>query len=269
MPGGLAMDVNRGPLARAEEHIRQEGLSDRIGVRLSDGLEKLSPEETDTVVIAGMGGELICRILREGVRFLKAGRELILQPQSEWFKVRRLLHEYSYRIGREWFLKEDGKYYVVIKAEPAPEGETEQYPDAFTYQYGSCLLAKRDPVLLEYLQKEMEKKQQILEHMAAFSTDGGREPGGETEGTLPASWKKRWRRSGSICRKAAHDIGCKEEVKETKEETGREEHIEKTVSCKDEDPVARPEAVVQGKTYRITVLTPWLLRLEYNEKRHI
>ena len=99
---------------------------------------------------------------------MKAGRELILQPQSEWFKVRRLLHEYSYRIGREWFLKEDGKYYVVIKAEPAPEGETEQYPDAFTYQYGSCLLAKRDPVLLEYLQKEMEKKQQILEHMAAF-----------------------------------------------------------------------------------------------------
>lgn len=167
-PAAWAMDVNRGPLARAEERIRQEGLSDRIGVRLSDGLEKLSPEETDTVVIAGMGGELICRILREGVRFLKAGRELILQPQSEWFKVRRLLHEYSYRIGREWFLKEDGKYYVVIKAEPAPEGETEQYPDAFTYQYGSCLLAKRDPVLLEYLQKEMEKKQQILEHMAAF-----------------------------------------------------------------------------------------------------
>ena len=68
-PAACAMDVNRGPLARAEEHIRQEGLSDRIGVRLSDGLEKLSPEETDTVVISGMGGELICRILREGVRF--------------------------------------------------------------------------------------------------------------------------------------------------------------------------------------------------------
>ena len=29
-------------------------------------------------------------------------------------------------------------------------------------------------------------------------------------------------------------------------------------------PRCRQEAMVQGETYRISVLTPWLLRLEYN-----
>lgn len=119
-PGAIAMDVNEGPLARAEEHIRAEGLSDRIQTRKSDGLAALAPEETDAVVIAGMGGALMCRILQDASAFLEAGRELILQPQSEWFKVRRLLSASGYRIIQEWFLEEEGKYYVVIKAGPAP-----------------------------------------------------------------------------------------------------------------------------------------------------
>ena len=126
-PSACAMDVNKGPLARAAEHIGQEGLSDKIATRLSDGLAGLSPDETDTVVIAGMGGELICRILKNAPEFLKAGMEFILQPQSEWFKVRHLLHDAGYHIAGEWFLKEDGKYYVVIKALPAPAGQQESY----------------------------------------------------------------------------------------------------------------------------------------------
>ena len=124
-PGAIAMDVNEGPLARAEEHIRAEGLSDRIQTRKSDGLAALAPEETDAVVIAGMGGALMCRILQDAIAFLEAGRELILQPQSEWFKVRRLLSASGYRITQEWFLEEEGKYYVVIKAGPAPGKDQE------------------------------------------------------------------------------------------------------------------------------------------------
>ncbi|MDO5145861.1 MAG: class I SAM-dependent methyltransferase [Eubacteriales bacterium] len=159
-----AMDVNKGPLERAEAHIRMEGMEDVIEVRRGDGLSALEPEEADSVVIAGMGGELICRILREASRFLEAGTEFVLQPQSEWFKVRHLLHEAGYRIAKEWFLKEEGKYYVVLKALPAGE-EKEQYEEEFCYEYGASLLRERHPVLLEYLQKEVEKREHILEKM--------------------------------------------------------------------------------------------------------
>lgn len=197
-PGAIAMDVNEGPLARAEEHIRAEGLSDRIQTRKSDGLAALAPEETDAVVIAGMGGALMCRILQDASAFLEAGRELILQPQSEWFKVRRLLSASGYRITKEWFLEEEGKYYVVIKAGPAPgtlaedaaddaggdaaDGSAgdagsnaadgaagdarDRFTDDFTCRYGAFLLDRRDPVLIAYLKKEAQKKRQILHHLS-------------------------------------------------------------------------------------------------------
>ena len=62
----VAMDVNPGPLKRAEEHIRGQKLSAYIETRLSDGLTALQAGEADTVLIAGMGGALTVRILKGG-----------------------------------------------------------------------------------------------------------------------------------------------------------------------------------------------------------
>ena len=64
----IAMDVRSGPLERARAHVDRlpPGCRERIETRLSDGLKALSPGEADTVVIAGMGGELMIRILDEG-----------------------------------------------------------------------------------------------------------------------------------------------------------------------------------------------------------
>ena len=58
-PAGIAMDVNKGPLEKAQEHIREEKLGGKIATRLGNGLAPLEPGETDTVIIAGMGGDLI------------------------------------------------------------------------------------------------------------------------------------------------------------------------------------------------------------------
>ena len=48
-PSALAMDVRKGPLERAEEHVEEVGLSGKIELRLSDGLAKLKAGEADTV----------------------------------------------------------------------------------------------------------------------------------------------------------------------------------------------------------------------------
>lgn len=126
------MDVNKGPLEKAQEHIREEKLGGKIATRLGNGLAPLEPGETDTVIIAGMGGDLICKILKAKPEFLIEGKEFILQPQSEWFKIRRLLKEYRYQIEKEWFLKEDGKYYVIIKAGTSVDtATTTETPAAF------------------------------------------------------------------------------------------------------------------------------------------
>ena len=77
IPSAIAMDVRKGPLSRAQEHIRQYGLEEYIQTRLSDGLEGLKAGEGDTLVIAGMGGPLMERILTDGRSVRNSFSELI------------------------------------------------------------------------------------------------------------------------------------------------------------------------------------------------
>ena len=109
--GAIAMDINEGPLARAQEHIRAARLEEYIQTRLSDGAEALLPNEADSILIAGMGGELILHILTEGESVCSTAKELILQPQSEIHKVREYLRQHQYKIEDEDMVCEEGKYY--------------------------------------------------------------------------------------------------------------------------------------------------------------
>ncbi len=169
-PGVIAMDVNKGPLSKAKENIQVRGLSNKIETRLSDGLSKLNTGEAETIVIAGMGGSLMVRILKEGVKALEGVSELILQPQSEIFLLRRYLHEIGFAIQSEQMVKEDEKFYVIIKA---VKTETSQiYEDDLHYLYGKLLLESGEPVVKEYLEREKRLKLQVKEALALPSTTG-------------------------------------------------------------------------------------------------
>ena len=108
IPRALAMDINQGPLTRAEENIKAHGLEEKIETRLSDGLEKMKKGEADTVLIAGMGGLLTVRIL-SSKREVLGGATLVLQPQSDLPSVRGWLTEEGYAITAEDLVLEDGK----------------------------------------------------------------------------------------------------------------------------------------------------------------
>lgn len=116
VPQAIAMDINQGPLLRATENIRRYGLSGQVETRLSDGLEKLQAGEADTILIAGMGGLLIVRILEHGRAVIPGCRELVLQPQSDIRSVRAYLEENGWQIDREDLVFEDGKYYPMMRA---------------------------------------------------------------------------------------------------------------------------------------------------------
>lgn len=115
-PRAIAMDVREGPLAAAKAHIAEYGLDEYIEVRLSDGLAECRYGEADTLVCAGMGGRLMERILREGMRKVREMRELILQPQSELPQFRLFLREAGFAVTDEDAVFEDGKYYFAMKS---------------------------------------------------------------------------------------------------------------------------------------------------------
>ena len=152
------MDVNRGPLARAEAHIREAGLATYIETRLSDGLRELGAEDADTVLIAGMGGMLILRILTEGIPHLSGVEELILQPQSDVYRVRDWLQKHGYRVETEELVEEDGKYYPMMRAVRGQERRMEQ---AELY-YGKAEVQRSPEVLRSYLETKLQEGQRIL-----------------------------------------------------------------------------------------------------------
>ncbi len=158
IPSAIAMDVNRGPLARAEAHIREAGLATYIETRLSDGLRELGAEDADTVLIAGMGGMLILRILTEGIPHLSGAEELILQPQSDVHRVRDWLQKHGYRVETEELVEEDGKYYPMMRAVRGQERRMEQ---AELY-YGKAEVQRSPEVLRSYLETKLQEGQRIL-----------------------------------------------------------------------------------------------------------
>jgi len=160
----FALDINRGPLERARKHIEEENLLDRITVRQSDGLDALCENEADSVIIAGMGGELIVNILKKGERVAKTAKELILSPHSEVFLVRKYLVENGYEIVKEQMIFDAGKYYTVLKAVRGSQeryGRKEDY-DETEYLYGKRLIETKDAVLKKYLEWKRKQHMQIL-----------------------------------------------------------------------------------------------------------
>lgn len=171
IPSALAMDVGKGPLSRAREHIHSQGLDTYIETRLSDGLTELRFGEADTVLIAGMGGMLMTRILNGGSHCLQSVRELILQPQSEIHLVRRFLAEHGYEITDEDIVLEDGKYYPMMRAEvfhdldvSGGQGGEKQWK-TFQYFYGDVEKQHSPEVLRDFLLHEQEKSSTIMERL--------------------------------------------------------------------------------------------------------
>lgn len=167
--GVVAMDVNKGPLAKARENVDKFGMQDKIDLRLSDGLEKLAPGEADTILIAGMGGPLMERILAAYPATLSKAKELVLQPQSEVASLRRFVQKQGFRITEEDMLKEDGKFYVMMHA--VPTEETQQYEEACDYEYGKLLMEESNEVLKEFLERECRLRNDVLTALAGQETE--------------------------------------------------------------------------------------------------
>lgn len=164
----VAMDIRKGPLSRAAEHVREYQMEDQIETRLSDGLKELKAGEADTVIIAGMGGELMLRILRDGAHMQDSVKHYVLSPQSELSAFRHGLEELGLSIAEEQMLMDEGKYYVILNVTPG----TMHYEREYEYRYGADLIRKQNPALKEFLERELAQGEELLAHLSRMETEG-------------------------------------------------------------------------------------------------
>lgn len=167
----IACDLRPGPLARAGDHIRKAGLTGRIETRLADGLAAVRPGEADTILLSGMGGPLMERILEEGRGTARSAARLVLSPQSDIPHFREFLLRNGYEITGEDMVCEDGKYYVILTS--APGTGTMWTP--MELKYGKRLLGAADPVLAEQIRREIVKLRSIAGRLEKEPTERSRE----------------------------------------------------------------------------------------------
>lgn len=153
-----ACDINKGPLEKAKENINYYGVKN-IELRLSNGLEKLKTDEADTVIIAGMGGELIIDILDRGQGFFDKKNTFILSPHTKIEEVRNYLLRKGLKIMKEDMCIDEGKFYTVMEA--VYMGKTFSYTKG-ELLFGKYLIDNKNPVLFEYLKKEKQKYLNII-----------------------------------------------------------------------------------------------------------
>ena len=191
----IAMDINKGPLEKAKANVKAYRYQDKIETRLSDGAKKLEVGEVDALLISGMGGALMIKILSDRMDVFRSLREVILQPQAEIHLVRKFLHEQGYVIAKEIFLKEDGKYYVAMKAmnihtmneeerEKAIARFGQSYEKDCFYYYGKQLLEEQHEVLEEFLDREIRMRIELMEALKAKETENTRRRQKELEEEL-------------------------------------------------------------------------------------
>ncbi len=130
----VACDINRGPIERAAEHIAEAGLGNRIDTVQTDGLLGVERYAPDHILIFGMGGELIARILSDADWIRNEDITLVLQPMTRAETLRRWLLSSGFSIVGETVSFED-QYYQTICARFG--GSTEDYTE------GELLVGKR------------------------------------------------------------------------------------------------------------------------------
>ncbi len=142
----IATDIRPGPLKMAEQNVKKHGQS--IELRLGGGLSPIEAGETETVIIAGMGGEMIENIIKADEE--KARKcLLILQPMNSQYELRKFLIENNFNIVEEDIAVEGFKVYnlMVVKNGKTEEAYTEidlHLPKRlYLHKYFPNLIAKK------------------------------------------------------------------------------------------------------------------------------
>lgn len=151
----IATDISEGSLSKARELALENGVEELMQTRLGDGLSPIADREVDTVVIAGLGGDVISDILKAARLAGKRFSHYVLSPNTHPEKVRRELMAQGHTIVCDGVVECAGKRYTVIKTD-----ESDSDLDELQLLFGAFY--RDSDTFLRYAEQELEYKQGIL-----------------------------------------------------------------------------------------------------------
>ncbi len=162
----IACDLNELPLKSCVSNIEKYGLNDVIKTQISNGLTDIDCDYK-SVTICGMGGLLVCNILNEDIAKTQKFEQLVLQPQSDYFSVRKLIYNLGFSIKKEIYfidnLKKNShdKYYMILNC----ENKKRSMPSEKELMFGINIDKKTSGIYKNYISVINEKSKKAYSNL--------------------------------------------------------------------------------------------------------
>lgn len=182
----IASDLNKGPLETGKANIKECGYEDKIETRLGSGIEPIQYGEVESVIVAGIGGNLMLNLLQQQEDKLKSFKQLILSPHNEELDIKKYIHSIGYSIKDESYVFEKGMRYVIYNClneeETLPytevdyvlgrnidESSKDEHYNYLKHSYGKMLKLKAKLDKLEN-KESMPKYHKTVEHIEIYES---------------------------------------------------------------------------------------------------
>lgn len=167
-PNGIAADLRKGPLENARQTVIEAGLTEKVELILSDGLENIKENSCDDIVLAGMGGNLIAEILSKAQWIKNENINIVAQPMTHAEVLRQFFIDNGFEILKEKTATDGKRLYCIMSARF--NGRADKHD--ISYIYTGRLFDNNDEITYKYIDKmliTLEKKHSAL--VAAGKSD--------------------------------------------------------------------------------------------------
>ncbi len=161
-------DINAGPLSNSKKTAFSYNVADRCEFLRGDGLTPLKNREIDSVMICGMGGELMMRMIKENADILKNTKSFVLQPQSGLAHLIKFLMQSGFCITDEAMVRQKHLFYRCFKLCNEGKSIYNSY-DLSDLEFSTYLTQKKDNTMYEYLLFKLGVEEKILQNITESS----------------------------------------------------------------------------------------------------
>ena len=149
----VASDIHQGPLDKAQIFVNMCGYKDCIRLVKADGLIGIDILPPCDISICGMGGETIVNILSAAEKVRDKNVRLLLQPMTDFARLRTFLSENGFAIVDEDIVFSDDREYQCIVAEYT--GNAYEL-SAVEKELGKLCISKRGKIFLQYVERKIK-----------------------------------------------------------------------------------------------------------------
>lgn len=182
----LACDISEPSLQKAQSLFASCGLRDCVRTYCCDGLQCAAGAQA--ALIAGMGGQTICHILRCEMQRARAMQRLVLQPSTGVPGLRAFLAREGFAVQEERILYDAGRYYVAMAVRAVAPYELTD----LQRELGVLLTSAPDQTMLCYARWRLSVLDKALRTPAHGARGQQNQQAQQRTRDMIAQWLKGW-----------------------------------------------------------------------------